>query len=347
MKFDIKITKTLEGTVEIEAENAAAALKAAEEIYNNGAELPDMEDGTPLRFSLDNEIAQERPSKEEVERYMKAQGYPDTALFFVQQFVQGENADMFNEAVLNNYSLDDVQRWVHLKNILGSELSFRAAMMVDTALWFEDLNTLDMTSREDILLTPNGIAKQRLEKLAEELSTGKQRIRSMLKLSDESAKFLVNAFNMAIEPEKSTVMDISIYMINKQRDPDRLTFFNYETVSKHHGGSINASIYDKVYEGTVEAETLEDVYYIFNVRHPADYRNRSLSMSDVVEVKTDAESHFYFCDTVGFRRIDFDARLSQVRDGLKPSLASQIDASASRSGTLLLKPQSDRNKNQR
>ena len=54
MKFDVKITQILEGHVEIEAESAAAALRAADALYNKGgAELPDMDDVSPLRFNAE------------------------------------------------------------------------------------------------------------------------------------------------------------------------------------------------------------------------------------------------------------------------------------------------------
>ena len=47
---------------------------------------------------------------------------------------------------------------------------------------------------------------------------------------------------------------------------------------------------------------------MFNLEHPEDYRGRSLSVSDVVEV-VEAEAvkpGFYFCDSVGFESVSFD-----------------------------------------
>ena len=44
--------------------------------------------------------------------------------------------------------------------------------------------------------------------------------------------------------------------------------------------------------------------------HPEDYRARSLSMSDVVEIIEDNGSSFYICDTFGFKEVPFDT--SQV-----------------------------------
>ena len=54
MKHSIKITQTLEGHVDIEADSLQAALQKAEDLYEkNGHELPDMDDGARLKFSAE------------------------------------------------------------------------------------------------------------------------------------------------------------------------------------------------------------------------------------------------------------------------------------------------------
>lgn len=115
-------------------------------------------------------------------------------------------------------------------------------------------------------------------------------------------------------------MYIAIYQIDMDRDPDNLAFMNLERVRRiQDNSSINSSIYNKVFEGTVKADTLEDVFYIFNQQHPEDYIGRSLSVSDVVQVVEDNPfgSHFYFCDSIGFQRIDFES--SKALDFLHPA----------------------------
>lgn len=80
-------------------------------------------------------------------------------------------------------------------------------------------------------------------------------------------------------------MKINIYQINSSRDEQRLKFEDYESLVRRQGSSeINSSLYDRVFSGEVSCKDLEDVYTMFNVRHPADYRGHSLSISDVVEV---------------------------------------------------------------
>ena len=102
-------------------------------------------------------------------------------------------------------------------------------------------------------------------------------------------------------------MRISIYQIAIERDVNRLAFRSLEHMTADGNGHIPAELYDCVYTGEVAAETLEDIFYIFNAAHPPGYKGRSLSVSDVVEiVPVSGESEFYFCEPIGFKRIHFE-----------------------------------------
>ena len=108
-------------------------------------------------------------------------------------------------------------------------------------------------------------------------------------------------------------MKIRIYQIDLKLDVQNVAFRPHADMKNQYGGRVPAELYHKVYEGTVEADNLEDVFYIFNMDHPEDYRARSLSMSDVVEVIEDHGSSFHICDTFGFKEVDFDT--SKVLEG--------------------------------
>ena len=107
-------------------------------------------------------------------------------------------------------------------------------------------------------------------------------------------------------------MKIRIYQINLERDIMRVAFSSYDQLEEVTGSpvTIDSSIYDLVYEGEVDCQDLEDVFQVFNLHHPSDYRGRSLSVSDIVEVievETDAdndcshghpvEAGFYYCNS--------------------------------------------------
>lgn len=80
-------------------------------------------------------------------------------------------------------------------------------------------------------------------------------------------------------------MNVRIYQINMKRDTNHIAFMNYDSLPKFQGSSeIDSSLYDKVFEGEVNCFTLENLYEIFNLEHPAGYKGRSMSVSDVVEI---------------------------------------------------------------
>ena len=112
-------------------------------------------------------------------------------------------------------------------------------------------------------------------------------------------------------------MNIRIYQVNTERDPERLAFMGSDFLMKKQGGmNLDSSIYDSVFEGTVECRSLEDVYAVFNRNHPTGYKARSLSVSDVVEV-VDADkvkAGFYFCDSFGFQEVSFEPEKAQMSE---------------------------------
>lgn len=60
---------------------------------------------------------------------------------------------------------------------------------------------------------------------------------------------------------------------------------------------VNLNDYEEVWSGEVEAKDLEDVYFIFNMNHPLNYKGRSLSVSDIVE----ENGHKWYCDIIGWK----------------------------------------------
>lgn len=61
--------------------------------------------------------------------------------------------------------------------------------------------------------------------------------------------------------------------------------------------------YDKVYEGSIEGDNniamLEELFEIFNIRHPEDFHGHSLSTSDVVIL----DNTIWYCDSIGWKEI--------------------------------------------
>lgn len=112
-------------------------------------------------------------------------------------------------------------------------------------------------------------------------------------------------------------MKLRIYQINGKRAPLAM-YMSYNSYNRMYG-SIDPKNYDLVFVGELKSRrTLEGVFRHFNDRkNKRPSGMRSLSVGDVVELvepcgKTPAG--FYFCDSVGFKRIDFDAALTVRRN---------------------------------
>lgn len=106
--------------------------------------------------------------------------------------------------------------------------------------------------------------------------------------------------------------EFSIYQINTDRDDNHICFLGLDTLEQfQHSKEVNSALYDRVYDGKLDCNSLETIYEKFNIDHPADYKGRSLSVSDVVEIRESDTLNpgFYFVDSIGFKSISFDKSL--------------------------------------
>lgn len=115
-------------------------------------------------------------------------------------------------------------------------------------------------------------------------------------------------------------MNIRIYQINTEKDGGKTVFRNLADTRKVTGQEeIDASVYEKVFDGDIGTENPEEIYQAFNLSPPEEYAGRSLSVSDVVGIDCGGENgtEYYFCDDFGFQKIPFDASLAEDKDDLK------------------------------
>ena len=78
---------------------------------------------------------------------------------------------------------------------------------------------------------------------------------------------------------------------------------NCEYALKHYNwvkDKINLDDYEVVYEGELDypemPNALEELFDIFNIGRPEDYKGRSMVVSDIVEI----DGKNYYCDAVGW-----------------------------------------------
>lgn len=96
-------------------------------------------------------------------------------------------------------------------------------------------------------------------------------------------------------------MKVKLFQIAPEKDCHNLMFMNYEFTMKH--GGVHEGTYEVVFDGELNAKSLEDVFRIFNIEHPEHYRGRSMSVSDVVWVEGRGA---FFCDSFGFKPVKFE-----------------------------------------
>lgn len=117
-------------------------------------------------------------------------------------------------------------------------------------------------------------------------------------------------------------MRIKIYQIDSEKDTNQIKFFSIDSLQKLQGSTdIDSSIYKNVYFGDVDCKDLEDIFTLFNTGRVPTHQGHSLSVSDVIEViDTDNEllkGKCFFCDSIGYKTIDFDTRKCEEMSGLK------------------------------
>ena len=125
--------------------------------------------------------------------------------------------------------------------------------------------------------------------------------------------------------------EFSIYQINTDRDNNRVCFLGLDSLERfQHSKEVDPVLYDRVYDGKLDCNSLETIYEKFNIDHPADYKGRSLSVSDVVEIRESDTLNpgFYFVDSIGFKSISFDKSLCK----------EPVEAGSGKISVLLVEP---------
>lgn len=130
-------------------------------------------------------------------------------------------------------------------------------------------------------------------------------------------------------------MNIRIFQINHNRDSEHLKFMSLDYLE---GKPIDSSTYDRVFSGEIAGRSLEDVFRMFNTEGHPLHRGHSLSVSDIVELRLpvgETEAGFYYCDSIGFEKVDFDpdqtlapenlCRILFIEPGRKPYESEVVD----------------------
>ncbi len=95
-----------------------------------------------------------------------------------------------------------------------------------------------------------------------------------------------------------------IYQLKRSDDLHGIRFESYDYLQKN-GFKCDIRNYNLVYSGDLKPnETLENLFYKFNMERPEDFKGHSLSVSDVVVVKERGKSTAHYVDSIGFKQVD-------------------------------------------
>lgn len=105
------------------------------------------------------------------------------------------------------------------------------------------------------------------------------------------------------EQENVTDATYSIYQLKRDEDMRDYNFASMDELNRR-GLTVNPDNYEKVYEAPKTAEdTLDSIYYRFNMEHPADFRGHSLSVSDVIVFNENGVDTAHYVDSYGFTAV--------------------------------------------
>ena len=133
-----------------------------------------------------------------------------------------------------------------------------------------------------------------------------------IKEADKIADYMLDKGRVEVLREKLSIaaempknLDGSSYEIWQLKDtPENkaLLFSDFAFASQFR---LTDSRYEKVYEGMAgeDDNSLDKIFFKFNLSHPAGFRGHSLSVSDVVVLNVAGKKTAWYCDSVGFREV--------------------------------------------
>lgn len=107
---------------------------------------------------------------------------------------------------------------------------------------------------------------------------------------------------MPIEAKKE-IGTYELYQLKSAPETRNMQFESYDRLTKS-GQTVSKSNYNQVYSGKLfTGETLDSIYERFNLRHPADFRGHSLSVSDVTVLYKENQDQAFYVDSFGFKQV--------------------------------------------
>ena len=96
----------------------------------------------------------------------------------------------------------------------------------------------------------------------------------------------------------------AILQLKDEEETRPMQFISYATLQKS-GDTPDIDHYEVVYVAPLlpykdQNTLLDEIYEKFNIAHPADFRGHSLSVSDIVAIRTNGQVSCHYVDSIGF-----------------------------------------------
>lgn len=117
------------------------------------------------------------------------------------------------------------------------------------------------------------------------------------------------------------------YEIYQLKHDDELRYHRFESLDRLHkfGLEVDKDNYELVYSAdNNENMALEDIFEKFNVNRPDDFKGHSLSVSDIVVLKSDGEEKAYYCDSFGFTEIPYFLQEQKLETEVAVEIADRL-----------------------
>ena len=94
------------------------------------------------------------------------------------------------------------------------------------------------------------------------------------------------------------------FILQLNENNGKKLFQSYDNICKRYG-NVNIDDYDIVYSSDIDdtqlsEPLLDEIFRIFNIGLPTDFKGHSLSVSDIIYVKGKG---FYYVDNYGFKKL--------------------------------------------
>ena len=244
------------------------------------------EDKIMLKDAPDEDIAEIIASAVEERANELRQNFSLDTLNGVDKFYVNEENESVTWAYFNPDSSAGGQLVYH---------TFTYDQLFDALVMKEPLDYLEQVSKTELV----DVTEPNFASIAQEFLADNESFYS--RYNDVGAKL-----SALVEPR---------YGIFQLKGGEELRDYRFESADslKKHGLYIDRENYDRVYRGRLrEGETLEDIYQRFNTDHPEDFRGHSLSVSDIICVKSNGTTAAYYVDSFGFTKVpDFTLSLEE------------------------------------